>query len=416
MEILNVLDTSAVLNGALEDYSNVYISSFVLSELENIKSSRNKDDSTKAMARKVIKYLAQNPYASICFEEERFCTIKTQFNYLPENNDGKIIAEAVILLSKYDSGTKINFITSDLSQYNIAKQLFGNNNEERFSAIYYVNEEESEIDYCGWDDYHISDKTMEQLYTNMDTNILECFENQYAKIYEEDELKDILRWDGYQYRNLTYKPFKSQLGEKITPRNVEQKMLFDLLQNRDIPIKLCLGRFGSGKSYLMLAHAMWLISQGKFDKIVFVRNNIEVKDAGRLGFLPGEQEDKMYPYIAPIADHIGPMMLEDYLNQDIIEPIPLGFIRGRDIKNAIIFCDEAENMTKQHIQLLIGRVSSGSELWLAGDLKQTDSITFEKNSGIRSMVTSLAGDELFGMVKLIKSERSATAAKADLMD
>ena len=88
----------------------------------------------------------------------------------------------------------------------------------------------------------------------------------------------------------------------------------------------------------------------------------------------------------------------------------------QDIKNAIIFCDEVENMTKQHIQLLIGRVSSGSELWLAGDLKQTDSLNFEKNSGVRALIKGLENDPLFGMVKLIKSERSAVAALADKLD
>lgn len=418
MEILNVLDTSAVLNGALEEYSNIYISSFVLSELENIKSSRNKDDSIKAMARKAIKFLAQNPYECKPFERKYIEVYKDKYSFIPDNNDGHIIMEVTTLLFHYGADLKINFITSDLAQYNIAQQTFSLNEEaaSNYKAIYYVNGEENEINYCGWEDFAPSEKTMEQLYSNIDANVLECYVNEYAKIIGDGLLKDILRWDGEQYRNLNYKSFKSTLGEKITPRNTEQKMLFDLLQNRDITVKLCLGRFGSGKSYLMLAHAMWLISQGKFDKIVFVRNNIEVKDAGRLGYLPGTEEEKIYPYLQPIADHIGPMVLDDYINQGIIEPVPLGFIRGRDIKNAIIFCDEAENMTKQHIQLLIGRVSTGSELWLAGDLKQTDSITFERNSGIKSMITSLTDNEKFGMVKLIKSERSYTAALADLMD
>ena len=193
-------------------------------------------------------------------------------------------------------------------------------------------------------------------------------------------------------------------------------MLFDLLQNREIPIKLCLGRFGSGKSFLMLAHALYLIQKGEFDKIVFVKNNVEVKDTNKIGALPGTELEKLAPFIQQIADHIGQIALDDMLEQNIIEPVHLGFMRGRDIKNSIIFCDEVENMTKQHIQLLIGRVSSGSELWLAGDLKQTDSLNFEKNSGVRALIKGLENDPLFGMVKLIKSERSAVAALADKLD
>ena len=132
--------------------------------------------------------------------------------------------------------------------------------------------------------------------------------------------------------------------------------------------------------------------------------------------MPGNELEKLTPFIQQIADHVGQMTLDDMLEQNILEPIHLGFMRGRDIKDSIIFCDEIENMTKQHIQLLIGRVSTGSELWLAGDLKQTDSLNFEKNSGIKAIIQGLENDPLFGMVKLIKSERSAVASLADKLD
>ena len=150
--------------------------------------------------------------------------------------------------------------------------------------------------------------------------------------------------------------------------------------------------------------------------VVFVKNNIQVKDTKDIGALPGEELDKMMPWLKQIEDHVGPFTFEDMLNQNIIEPVHLGYIRGRDIKNSIIFCDEVENMTRQHIQLLIGRVSSRSELWLAGDLKQTDGINFEKNSGIQALIQGLTGEPLFGMVKLMKSERSKVAALADKLD
>ena len=94
----------------------------------------------------------------------------------------------------------------------------------------------------------------------------------------------------------------------------------------------------------------------------------------------------------------------------------LGFIRGRDIKNSIILCSEAENLTKQHVQLLIGRVGEGSSLWLDGDFKQVDSKIFEENSGLNIAIDKLKGNKLFGFVHLEKSERSETAALADLLD
>ena len=99
-----------------------------------------------------------------------------------------------------------------------------------------------------------------------------------------------------------------------------------------------------------------------------------------------------------------------------IEIEHLGYMRGRDIKNTIIYCSEAENLTKEHVQLLIGRVGSGSALWMNGDFKQTDSHIFRINNGLLSAVQKLAGHEKFGYVQLEKTERSETAAMADLLD
>lgn len=133
--------------------------------------------------------------------------------------------------------------------------------------------------------------------------------------------------------------------------------------------------------------------------------------------LPGDEISKIFPYLMPIADHVGGIFqLEQLIEQDVIEPAHLGFVRGRDIKNSILFVDEGENLTKQHIQLLLGRIAKGSELWIAGDMRQVDHINFEKNSGIRALVNSLKGNPLFGTVKLMKSERSEIAKLADLLD
>ena len=108
--------------------------------------------------------------------------------------------------------------------------------------------------------------------------------------------------------------------------------------------------------------------------------------------------------------------IEMLIRQGKLEVQHLGFIRGRDIKNSIIICSEAENLTKQHVQLLIGRVGEGSNLWLDGDFKQTDAKVFEENNGLNIAIDKLKGHPLFGYVHLEKSERSETSALADLLD
>lgn len=410
---INFYDTSAILSNGLNLEGKNYISALVLAELENIKTSSSKDDKLKYNARRAVRELMDTTkFFTEFFSRSKIEKVFKEYDFLSDINDHYLLCEAVLLKRKYKD-SDVFFITSDMALY-----LFSCKFEELIP--FYLPEEKHLTDnldnWIGWNKYYPSKDCLNALYLNKNINHLNAKINEYCVIHEGQDLKDILRWNGEEYQPLRYKDFKSQLGTKIQPRNNEQKMLFDLLQNRDIPVKLCLGRFGSGKSYLMLAHALWLIQKGEFDKIVFVKNNIEVKDTGKLGALPGEELDKLGPFIQQIADHVGEFELEEMLNQNVIEPVHLGFIRGRDIRNSIIICDECENMTRQHIQLLLGRVSSRSEIWFIGDQKQCDSLTFEKNSGIQALIEGLAGDPLFGMVKLIKSERSKIAALADRLD
>ena len=163
----------------------------------------------------------------------------------------------------------------------------------------------------------------------------------------------------------------------------------------------------------MILHALEAIRCGNADKIVWVRNNIEVKDSVPLGALPGTADEKLLPFAGPLLDHIGGLDgMYAMMDNGQLELQHLGYIRGRDIKNSIIIASEAENLTVQHVQLLIGRVGEGSQLWLDGDHKQI----FKDNSGLLKAVERLAGQPLFGYVDLPISERSATARLADLLD
>lgn len=258
----------------------------------------------------------------------------------------------------------------------------------------------------------------EAIYSESTRNIFDCLENEYVYIVSPStENYDILKWADGKYKKLVYKTINNNFVDKIKPRNVQQQMAFDLLQSKTETIKVITGRFGSGKTFLMVANALQAIHDNKFEKIVWVRNNVGVKDTKDIGALPGNTIDKIFPYVMPLADHVGGVDgIEMLMRQGKLEVQHLGFIRGRDIKNSIILCSEAENLTKQHVQLLIGRVGEGSNLWLDGDFKQVDSKVFEENSGLNIAIEKLKGNKLFGFVHLEKSERSETAALADLLD
>ena len=187
--------------------------------------------------------------------------------------------------------------------------------------------------------------------------------------------------------------------------------------NNDVPVKLVTGTWGTGKTLCLCAAAIEQINKGKFNKIVWVRNNIEVKDTTPLGALPGSEWEKLAPFVGPLADHVGgDEGIRRLFDEDKLDVVHLGYLRGRDLRNCIIMCSESENMTKEHLQLLLGRVGEGSALWLDADIKQRDKLVFEKSAGIETMIDRLKGNPLFGYVHLVKSERSATSRLADLLD
>lgn len=276
-----------------------------------------------------------------------------------------------------------------------------------------------QLDYKGYIDYTFpTEQDMADFYESLDDNKLGLKVNQYALLYSPDEnLVDRVKWNGEKYVAVSFRNINNDFVGKVKPRNVQQELAFDMLQNNDITIKVLVGGFGTGKDFVMISNAIQLLKNNKFERLVWVRNNIEVKNTNPLGALPDGVFQKLLPYAMPLADHLGGMSgLEMFVNQGRIEIQHLGFMRGRDIKDAIIYCSEAENMTKEHIQLLIGRVGEGSALWLNGDFKQTDMKVFDDNNGLYRLIERLQGNKLFGVVQLIKTERSETAALADLLD
>ena len=119
----------------------------------------------------------------------------------------------------------------------------------------------------------------------------------------------------------------------------------------------------------------------------------------------------------PLADHLGGRdVLESQMMLGKIEVEHLGFLRGRDIKNSVIFCSEAEHLTRDQVKLLLGRVSEGSILILDGDVRQVDKKVFEQDNGLVAAIDCLKGNRLFGYVHLCESVRSETAKLADLLD
>lgn len=204
---------------------------------------------------------------------------------------------------------------------------------------------------------------------------------------------------------------------KVKPKNAEQAFAIDALMDETTTVKCMSGSFGSGKTFLTCACAFNMLQNGRFDKIMWVRNNIEVKDSNPIGHLKGSFYDKMSVWAMPLADHIGGKeYLDICVQRGQVEIEHLGFLRGRDIKHTIIVCTEAEHLTRDHVQLLLGRVAEGSILILEGDTRQIDARAFERDNGLSAAIDCLKGNRLFSYVHLQESVRSETAKLADLLN
>lgn len=202
----------------------------------------------------------------------------------------------------------------------------------------------------------------------------------------------------------------------ITPRNDEQVCAFDLMKDPSKTVKLLTGTWGTGKTLILISAALEALKAGRFKRIVWIRNNVDVKDTKDLGALPGEVIDKLLPFLGPFIDHAGENSVRTMLNKGTLVVEPLQSLRGRNFDDTLIMCSEAENLTKEHIQLIIARAAEGSEVWFDADNRQRDKASFERSRGIETLIERFAGQKLFGYVHLVKSERSETAAMADLLN
>lgn len=241
---IKAYDTSALLD--LSDNlvidSTCYISTLVISELENIKVSFSKDTDVKAKARQVVRILKQTNFMTNTADIKKIERFSKKYeNQLPNNNDSKILLEAYYQTKWY----KVEFYTGDFTLYIFAQTLFKNDN----FTVHLTGDTTTKR---FWDGCVVIEPTEEQwnlLYSEENVgNIFNLRINEYGLLKKDNKIEAICRWDGANYVHLGYKPIKSTLLGNIEPRNVEQKCYFDLLQNPNIPIVNCVGRVGSGKA------------------------------------------------------------------------------------------------------------------------------------------------------------------------
>ncbi|MCM3594459.1 PhoH family protein [Metabacillus idriensis] len=210
----------------------------------------------------------------------------------------------------------------------------------------------------------------------------------------------------------------------IRPRNVQQTMAMELLLRNDMPLVTLIGKAGTGKTLLALAAGLMQTEDlGTFKKLLVARPIVPVgKD---IGYLPGEKQEKLRPWMQPIYDNLEylfnakkPGELDAILaGMGSIEVEALTYIRGRSIPEQFIIIDEAQNLTKHEVKTILTRVGEKSKIVLMGDPEQIDHPYLDEyNNGLTYVVEKFKDQYIAGHVRLVKGERSGLAQlAADLL-
>ncbi|MCY2929922.1 MAG: PhoH family protein [Planctomycetota bacterium] len=161
-------------------------------------------------------------------------------------------------------------------------------------------------------------------------------------------------------------------GHLVAARTAGQKRYIDALQEHDLVF--CVGPAGTGKTYLAVAFAVHMLKHHRAKRLILARPAVEAGE--KLGFLPGDMQAKVNPYLRPLFDALHDMMdyeqIRRFMVNDVIEVIPLAFMRGRTLNDSVIILDEAQNTTASQMLMFLTRMGHGSKMIVTGDDSQID--------------------------------------------
>ncbi|WP_244932785.1 PhoH family protein [Ornithinicoccus hortensis] len=197
-------------------------------------------------------------------------------------------------------------------------------------------------------------------------------------------------------------------------RSAEQRIALDLLLDPDVGIVSLGGRAGTGKSALALCAGLEAVMERRQHRKVIVFRPLYAVGGQELGYLPGSENDKMGPWAQAVFDTLGAVVskevVEEIVDRDMLEVLPLTHIRGRSLHDAFVIVDEAQSLERNVLLTVLSRIGQSSRVVLTHDVAQRDNLRVGRHDGVAAVIESLKGHPLFAHITLHRSERSPIAA------
>lgn len=261
--------------------------------------------------------------------------------------------------------------------------LFGNFDknkkyiEERFNTKIKLKEDTIDVTGEGINVEFTKELIIELINEIKKNGNLEFQKIKYHADMLERENKDVIK------QALDNSIITTATGKAIKPKTLGQKSYIDKIKNNDVVFGI--GPAGTGKTYLAVAMAVRSFKQGEVNRIILTRPAVEAGES--LGFLPGDLQDKVDPYLRPLYDGLFEILgFETYqslVEKGMIEVAPLAYMRGRTLDNAFVILDEAQNTTSEQMKMFLTRLGYGSKAIITGDKTQVD-LPRGKSSGLKT--------------------------------
>ncbi|WP_374946638.1 PhoH family protein [Agreia sp.] len=319
------------------------------------------------------------------------------------DNDSRILAVALNLAN---DGLDVTVVSKDLPLRVKAASI-------GLAAEEYRAELAVDSGWTGLADITLGSDQMSALYESegMDTDLVDGIPVNTGLVIHSDRGSALGRVTGKR-------SFRLVRGDRdvfgLHGRSAEQRVAIDMLLDPEVGIISLGGRAGTGKSALALCAGLEAVLEKQQHRKIMVFRPLYAVGGQELGFLPGDASEKMNPWAQAVFDTLGSIVsqnvIDEVIERNILEVLPLTHIRGRSLHDAFVIVDEAQSLERNVLLTVLSRIGQNSRVVLTHDVAQRDNLRVGRHDGVASVIETLKGHPLFGHMTLTRSERSAIAA------